>query len=235
MVDKGKRAILVGGGPLHEGMLRTELMAGYGLLVAVDGGGQPLVDLGYQPQVLVGDFDSLPPAYRAALVEKGVELLAYPAEKDWTDLEIALDYLCAKGYGQLVVFGALGGRLDHTMANLSLLYIRRRQGHQLVLIGAEQAVTLLTAEETIRIFPFPGGHFSLLPFPAAATGVRIRNAKYLLDQAFLELGSTRGVHNEFLTGPAEVSLDSGSVLVIVEGLQGWPGRNFLFQRLPKTK
>lgn len=235
MVEKGRRAILVGGGPLHEGLLRTTLTAGYDLLVAVDGGGQPLVDLGYQPHVLVGDFDSLPPVYRASLVAKGVKLLAYPREKDWTDLEIGLDYLRTKDYGEIWVFGALGGRLDHTLANLALLYKGRQLGKELVLIGDGQAVTLLTAEEKIRIFPFPRGHFSLLPYPVTATGVRIRNAKYPLDQATLELGSTRGVHNEFLAGPAEVSLDTGSVLVIVEGLQAWSGQSHIFQRLPNAK
>ncbi|HEY8393061.1 MAG TPA: thiamine diphosphokinase [Capillibacterium sp.] len=236
MGDKDKRAIIVGGGPLHEGLLRTALAAGYDLLLAVDGGGRPLADLGFQPQLLVGDFDSLPPAYQTFFMDKGVERLAYPPEKDWTDLEIGLNHLSAKGFGEFLVFGALGGRLDHTMANLSLLYsLRRRRGYQLVCFGAEQAVTLLTAEESIKIFPFPGGHFSLLPFPETARGVSIRNAKYPLVRATLELGTTRGVHNEFLTGPAEVCLEDGAALVIVEGLAAWPGGNLVFQRIPRAK
>ena len=235
MGGKGKRAILVGGGPLHELLLRAALAAGNDLLVAVDGGGQPLVDLGYEPQVLLGDFDSLPSAYKEALMAKGVKVLSYPPEKDWTDLEIGLDQLFAAGYKELLVFGALGGRLDHTLANLALLAKGRAQGCELVLIGAEQAVTLLTAKERLRIFPFPGGHFSLLPFVGTAYGVTIRNAKYLLNQATLALGSTRGVHNEFLRGPAEVSLASGSVLVIVEGLKGWQGQISVFQLLPSSE
>lgn len=235
MKQKGKRGILVGGGTVHESLLRTVLAAGYDLLMGIDGGGKPLVDLGYQPQILLGDFDSLPRTYRESLVTNGVELLTYQPEKDWTDLEIGLNYLLSRGYDELLVFGALGGRLDHTLANLSLLYKVKQAGIELVLIGDEQAVTLLSAQEKIRIFPFPNGHFSLLPYPSTARGVTIDGAKYPLDRATLELGSTRGVHNEFLAAPAEVKVEEGSVLVLVEGLQDWPEGNRIFQRVPRQK
>ncbi|NLC53053.1 MAG: thiamine diphosphokinase [Firmicutes bacterium] len=228
-----KKAILVGGGPIHKGLLRTALAAGYDLLIAIDGGGKPIVDLGYQPQLLLGDFDSLPLSYKNALKAEGVRLLSYQPEKNWTDLELAFERLTAQKCRKALVFGALGGRLDHTLANLALLYKMKQSGTELVLIGDEQAVTLLTEQEKIRIFPFPRGHFSLLPYPFAAQGVSIREAKYPLEKATLELGSTRGVHNEFMTNPVEVELDSGSLLVIVEGLRHCPGGRTIFQRLPR--
>ncbi|NLM38241.1 MAG: thiamine diphosphokinase [Firmicutes bacterium] len=233
MQATGKKAILVGGGPIHLGLLRTALAAGYDLLLAVDGGGKPLADLGYQPQLLLGDFDSLPPSYQEALAKRGTQVLRYAQEKNWTDLELACGQLAAQQYQTVLVFGALGGRLDHTLANLSLMYRMAQGGTALVLIGDEQAATLLTGPESIRIFPFPGGHFSLLPYPSTAQGVSIRGAKYPLDKVTLELGSTRGIHNEFLSGPAEVELEAGSLLVIVEGLRHCPAGRTLFQRLPR--
>lgn len=235
MRDTGKKAILVGGGPVHKRLLRTTLVAGYDLLVAVDGGGKPLLELGYQPQLLLGDFDSLPEADQADLVAKGVEIRSYQPEKDWTDLELAANYLLGRDYREALVFGALGGRLDHTVANLSLLFKMKEAGIDLVLIGEEQAVTLLAAPEKIRIFPFPQGHFSLLPYLHTAQGVSISGAKYPLEKATLALGSTRGVHNEFLADPVEVELDFGSVLVIVEGLRHWADNGVIFQRLPREK
>ena len=235
MREMRKKAILVGGGPVHEGLLRAALAAGYDLLIAVDGGGKPLVDLGYQPQLLLGDFDSLPLSYQNELKAKGVQVLSYQPEKNWTDLELAFNQLAAQKYREVLVFGALGGRLDHTLANISLLYKAKQSGTEMVLIGDEQAVTLLTDQEKIRIFPFPRGHFSLLPYPLTAQGVSIRGAKYTLEKSTLELGSTRGVHNEFLTNPVEVELDSGSVLVIVEGLRHCPEGRTIFQRLPRQK
>lgn len=230
---KEKRAILVGGGPVHKGLLQTELVSNYDLLMAVDGGAKPLLDLGYQPQVLLGDFDSLPMAYKDSLVSKGVEVLRYQPEKNWTDLELAFNYLLTREYGEALVFGALGGRLDHTIANLSLLYNVKRSGIELTLIGAEQAVTMLGDQEKIRIYPWVQGHFSLLPYPSGVYGVNITEAKYPLENATLELGSTRGVHNEFLANPVEVEIGSGSVLVIVEGLRYWTEGKRIFQRLPR--
>jgi thiamine pyrophosphokinase len=208
------------------------LGAGYGLLIAVDGGGKPLYEFGYQPQLLMGDFDSLALEYKKSLAAGGAEIKSFPAEKDWTDLELAFNYLLTQECQEALVFGALGGRLDHTVANLSLLYQLKQQGIAGVFIGQEQAVTLLKPQERLRINPFPHGHFSLLPYPFVARGVTIRGAKYPLDQAVLELGSTRGVHNEFLSVPVQVSIDSGSALVIVERIQYWPGETELFQRLP---
>ncbi|HBR30275.1 MAG TPA: thiamine diphosphokinase, partial [Firmicutes bacterium] len=225
-------AILVGGGPVHGGLLRTVLATGYDLLLAVDGGGKPLFELGYQPQLLMGDFDSLDLRYKQSLAAGGAEVKSFQPEKDWTDLELALNYLVTQEYREALVFGALGGRLDHTIANLGLLYQVKQQGIEAVFIGDEQAVALLTAQKRIGIYPFPRGHFSLLPYPSVARGVTIRGAKYPLNQATLELGSTRGVHNEFLTALAEVSLDSGSALVIVEGIRHWQGENNIFQILP---
>jgi thiamine pyrophosphokinase len=235
MRKTGKEAILVGGGPVHSGLLRTALATGCDLLLAVDGGGKTLVDLGYQPQLLLGDFDSLPLSYQDDLKAKGVQILSYQPEKDWTDLELAFNQLTAEKCRTAQVFGALGGRLDHTLANIALLYKMKLSGTELVLIGEEQAVTLLTDQEKIRIFPFAGGHFSLLPYPFAAQGVSIRGAKYPLEEATLELGSTRGVHNEFLADPVEVGLASGSLLVMVEGLQHCPEGRTLFQRLPRQE
>lgn len=233
MQATGKKAILVGGGPVHYGLLRTALAAGYDLLFAVDGGGKPLADLGYQPQFLLGDFDSLPLSYQNELAAKGVQVLRYQQEKDWTDLELALNQIAAQQCHTMLVFGALGGRLDHTLVNISLMYRMVQSGTELVLIGDEQAVTLMTGQGRIRIFPFPGGHFSLLPYPFNAQGVSIWGAKYPLERATLELGSTRGIHNEFLTGPVEVELEAGSLLIIVEGLRHCPEGRTLFQRLPR--
>ena len=93
---------------------------------------------------------------------------------------------------EALVFGALGGRLDHTLANIALLYRMKQSGTELVLIGDEQAVTLLTGQEKIRIFPFPGGHFSLLPYPFTAQGVSISGAKYPSGKGYLGAGVNPG-------------------------------------------
>ena len=98
------------------------MATGCDLLLAVDGGGKTLVDLGYQPQLLLGDFDSLPLSYQDDLKAKGVQILSYQPEKDWTDLELAFNQLTTEKCRTAQVFGALGGRLDHTLANIALLY-----------------------------------------------------------------------------------------------------------------
>ncbi|HBG15354.1 MAG TPA: thiamine diphosphokinase [Firmicutes bacterium] len=229
---KSKKGILVGGGPINKGFLRKELESGYDLLMAVDGGGKPLYDLGYIPNIMLGDFDSLPPRYREFFADKGAELFTYQREKDWTDLELGMDLALSRKIEEIQVFGGLGGRLDHTLANLSLLYKAKLQKTEAIMIGSEQIVTFLAPKEHIIITPFLDGHFSLLPYSSTVKGVSIAGAKYPLRNVTIELGSTRGVHNEFIATPVEIQIDSGYLLLIVEGLKHWPGGREIFQRPP---
>lgn len=226
---KKEKGILVGGGPINYPFLRRELAKGYTLLVALDGGGQPLYDLGYLPDVVLGDFDSLEPQYQEYFTGQGVRLLTYRRDKDWTDLEIGMELAAEQAMTELLIFGGLGGRLDHTLANLSLLYKAKLNKTKMLLVGQEQLVTMLAPGERVTINPFTGGHFSLLPYSSALSGVMVTGAQYPLHAATIELGSTRGVHNEFLTTPVEVGIQTGYMLLVVEGLANWTGETEIFQ------
>ena len=83
-------------------------------VIAVDGGFASLADVGCAPDLAIGDFDSL------GYVPEGVEVLVFPPEKDASDMELALGEAVARGADAVEVYGALGGRLDHTLANLQL-------------------------------------------------------------------------------------------------------------------
>lgn len=229
---KRKKGIIVGGGPVNYRLLSNELKAGYDLLVAADGGGKPLYDLGYIPQVLLGDFDSLPPVYKELLTNQGAEMVSYQKEKDWTDLELSIELLIDKGINDILVFGGIGGRLDHTLANLSLLYRAKVAGVDVAMIGIAEMIILLSPKEQIILSPFVGGHFSLVPLFEVVEGVKIKGAKFPLENATIEFGSTLGIHNEFLENAVEISSQTGYLYLILEGIQQWNGKQDIFQRLP---
>src|SRR5690348_3859050 len=114
----GRRAVVVANGTLPDLAPFHGLLETADLVVAADGGAQALLRSGRRADVLLGDFDSLDPAVLEQWRGQGGTTLTFPAEKDQTDLDIALRYVIQQGAGQIAVLGALGGRLDHELANI---------------------------------------------------------------------------------------------------------------------
>lgn len=212
-----KKAVIVAGGPVNKELLGKELDEGYDLLVAADGGGDFLYRNGYTPHILLGDFDSLPAEMRMRFEARGVEVIQFPKEKNWTDLELAVDLAVRRGAVELGIHGALGGRLDHTLANLGLLVKAERMGVQAILTGVRERVYLVGPGGELILYPGEGVFFSVLPLSPGVKGLSIAGAKFPLHKIEMEYGSTRGIHNEFtdLLTPVKISLGEGFVYVIL--------------------
>lgn len=170
-------------------------------VIAVDGGYQRLLDEGMEPDVVVGDFDSFdgkPPE----------EALRYPSEKDVTDLEIALDLARERGATRMDVYGALGGRIDMTFANVGLL----ESYPEVQLHGAGQTVYLVkTGEHTVM--RREGHYLSFMPWKAAT--ISIEGVKYPLDRHEVKSGEALTISNEWSTDDARLTIHEGMVLVMI--------------------
>ena len=115
------RAIIIANGQIHEGDFYRSLVVPTDLVICADGGASNALALGLQPQVVIGDLDSLDSNLQAQLEADGCQVLAHPARKDETDLELALHYAIEHGVDEILILGALGGRIDQTLANVLLL------------------------------------------------------------------------------------------------------------------
>ena len=110
------------GGDLHDSALVRSALAGAGLVIAADSGAVRLAAIGIQPEVVIGDFDSIDHAELWRLRSGGVEIVDHPAPQQRTDADVAIEYALQRGATSLIVLGALGGpRIDHALGNLSLL------------------------------------------------------------------------------------------------------------------
>lgn len=195
-----------GGGPVQACLEAADL------IICADGGAHHALELGITPHVLLGDFDSISPQLRKSLEEQGVKLVPFSPVKDKTDTELAVEYAVEAGAREIFLLGATGSRLDHSLANLYLLYKTARLGIKLSLVDRINQVWLV--EGKIRLQGTRGQYLSLLPLSPQVTGVTTRGLKYPLDGATLVWGSSWGISNEFLGGEAEVTLDEGLLLVI---------------------
>ena len=208
-----KRGLLVAGGPLSLEQLKLELAAKPDLVVAADAGGKYLLEAGVLPDVLIGDFDSLPAEALESFSGAGTTLRRFPAQKDQTDLELALDYAIEKGVTALRILGGIGRRLDHTLANIGLLQSAWESGITASLVDETQEIHL--TGNKITVASRPGWAVSLVPLSPVVQGVTTAGLKYPLENASLYFTATRGVHNEFAAGEAEITVSEGLLLVIL--------------------
>lgn len=178
---------------------------GQDFVIAVDGGYSHIKDL-CRVDLAVGDFDSL------GYIPEGIATLRHDPIKDYTDMYLAFDEAYRRGCCEFVVYGALGGRLDHTLANLQCAYEFAKKGVEVTLIGKDCMAQVVTGKKTIC--GSKGQTFSLFAFDTAK-GVYIKNGKYPLSDATLTNTFPLGVSNELLDGDCEIEIKDGYVLLIV--------------------
>jgi len=205
-------AILAGGRLRPAPRLRERLRAAR-LLICADGGLRTARRLGLRPAVAVGDFDSVSRPLVAWARARGATVVRYPAEKDRTDTELALEYAVRAGAAEVELFGALGGRLDHLLANVALLLRARARGVSVRIVDGEVEAFLATARTPVA--GKPGDLVSLLPLSAYVTGITTEGLKYPLHNACLRAGSTLGISNEVVASHPEVRMRRGHLLIVL--------------------
>ena len=179
-------------------------------IIAADGGYDALLSMKIVPNVLVGDLDSI------KNVPTGVEILRYKPEKDETDMHLAATLGMERGYREFKIYGGMGGRCDHTLANFSLLLFLAKRGCKASLVGVrEDATVIFSGSETLPMAK-RGKYFSVFAFGGEASSVTIKNARYEAENITLSPEFPLGVSNEFCDTPPTVSVKDGAVLVIFE-------------------
>ncbi|HOJ76927.1 MAG TPA: thiamine diphosphokinase [Bacillota bacterium] len=207
-----KKVLIVAGGPIETEVLEAELSKKPNLIIAVDSGGKILLNLEKKPDYLIGDFDSLPQSTLEQLISQGTEVFKYPANKDYTDLELALGHAITLGAKEVRIVGGLGARLDHCLANIGLLVNALEKGVRATLIDYHHEMFVI--DQSAAIEPRQGWAVSLVPLTPEVMGVTTTNLAFPLIGETLYFKHSRGIHNQFTGKPAKVSIDSGILLVI---------------------
>ena len=183
------------------------------LVIAADGGLEHLERRGIVPDLIVGDFDSL------GWAPEGSNVIRHPVEKDDTDMMLAVKTGLARGCRRFLLYGGLGGRLDHAYANLQTLAYLADHGSQGWLLGGGMAVTAIRDG---RLDFAPGRHGTVSVFcpGGEARGVDLDGLYYPLKDAVLTGSFPLGVSNQFTGGAASVAVREGTLLVMWEQEEG---------------
>jgi len=187
------------------------------LVVAADGGASNAARLGLQPDLIIGDLDSLPADAVERYRHAGVELSAHSAQKDASDTELAVAEALRRGADELVILAALGGqRAEHSLANVLLLTLPLLAGRDAMLVDGPSSVRVLgvAGADQLTIHGEVGDFVSLLPLSEAAGGVTTGGMRYALNDARLVQGTSRGLSNELAASDATVAVGDGRLAVI---------------------
>lgn len=183
------------------------------LVVAVDGGADIAARAGVDPHVLIGDMDSVTPATRAHLEAHGTDVREVPAEKDQTDSELALEMAARQGASEVWLAAALGGRVDHAVANLLLLFLARQLGVRLCLVDGRSEAYL--AGGPFVLDARVGDLVSLIPLTPLVEGIKTVGLRYPLRDEPLVRGATRGISNVVVARPAGLeAVGAGDLLLV---------------------
>ena len=189
-------------------------------VIAADRGYDSLMAYGVNPDLVVGDFDSL------GEVPNHPNVIQLPAEKDDTDMVFALRQGLDLGYRRFVMLGGVGGRLEHTLGNLQLLDWLASQGAQGFLAG-EKTVATAVRNGTLTFPAAMSGYLSVLCNSGTARGVTLRGLKYPLERYTMTGSFPLGVSNQFLGQPASVSVEDGCLLLL------WEEKGDFYSLLPR--
>jgi len=206
------RAVIFANGVLEKPERTVGLLRPDDYLIAADGGLGHIRRLGLVPNLVIGDLDSINPQDETWLAVHKIEVRQFLRDKDFTDLELAVQAAREGGFTQILIAAALGGRLDQALANIALLWLPALRGLDIALDDGVTSVRLL--ENRLEIAGNPGDLVSLLPWGGPAAGVVTHTLKYPLKAETLTPGQTRGISNVMLGRSAVVEIAAGTLLCV---------------------
>lgn len=203
-----ERCIIISSSPYMEISFLKENVKSDDFIICADGGYKYAYEANLTPNIIIGDFDSseLPKNCPS-------EILWLPTKKDDTDTFRCVKEALYRGFDNILIFGGTGGRMDHTYANMSVLYYICSHGAKGILLDSKNAVMMLSDGE-MNIENRKGELFSIFTFGCEKCRVTLKGFEYELDRGIIYAGEPIGISNVITDDIAKVEVSSGTAVVI---------------------
>lgn len=196
------RAVIIGSGEIKDYEKAKNRISAEDYIICADGGYDHAVKMGINPDILIGDFDSI------KKIPKNIEQVRYPVQKDMTDSHIALELAKEKGYNEMLLLGFTGDRADHALTNILLLI-----NYPNAVIADDNNEIRLIKNKT-ELSGGIGDIISIIPICGDLEGVTTSGLGYPLDNETLYMGGSRGVSNVMTAEKCVITCNGGMGLVI---------------------
>ena len=212
-----KILIITGGGfdlTVAKELVNQGSLCEYDYCIAADRGVKYCFDLGITPDYCIGDFDSFEGGFEGVKAMYSGELKRYPCEKDDTDTHLALNAAIELKATEIDILGATGTRLDHVLANINILYVAYKAGVVARIIDGNNVISIMEDRALFAKNECFGKYFSIIPYTEKCEGVTLKGFKYNLSDGIIERASSLGVSNEVVEDFAEITIKSGTAIII---------------------
>ena len=216
--DNAEYCLIISGGD-YEPIPKKYKKQNITYVIACDHGYDYSRNMHIKPNYVVGDFDSMN-CDMSAVKESGAEYRTYPSEKDDTDTMLAVKDALARGYLNIIVCCAFGGRLDHTYANIQACAYGAKMGARVIALGKAEETILIGANGStanISICRDDDQYLSVFSITDKCEDVTITGAKYNTERVTLTNTFPIGISNEFSSDVVNISLTKGIMMIISSG------------------
>ncbi len=214
------RIIILANGELPDINKARALIQSSDYIICADGGTRHAVSLGVRPNLIIGDLDSAEPGALQKFRNDGVNIELFPRDKNETDLELAINHAIELNPKQIIIVAALGGRLDQTLGNITLLTnvrlltVRHSSGQAFDVRLDDGVEEIFLCRDQVEVHGKIGDIVSLIPWQGAVTNIQTKNLKWTLSNETLYPDKTRGISNEMNSDAASISIGSGLLLIV---------------------
>ncbi len=225
------RCVIVAASPVSEDEFIASCISPTDFIICADGGADKLSRIGIVPNMIIGDFDSVQQVPNGKdIISEGLSaseapsvsgcstaprVIALPTDKDDTDTMFCVRTAVELGFREILILGGLGGRLDHTLANLSVLLWLSKHGAHGILSDSYSDTFLLSSGEN-KLYGKCGTTVSIMPFACESVTLTYSGMKYPLNHTQVETLYPYTVSNVVVSDEATVTVHSGTALAVVE-------------------
>ena len=210
-----KKTLIVSGGNIEKDFLyKIITKKKFDIIIASDRGLEILYKCNITPGYIIGDFDSINLQILDKYINnKNIVIKKLNPEKDYTDTHMALKLAIELKSTDITIIGAIGSRLDHTLANINILKEAIEKNITCTILNQNNKIALTNKNLTIKKeeeYPY----ISLIPLTTKVTGVTLKGFKYALNNATMRIGESIGVSNEQIEDKATIKLEEGILIII---------------------
>lgn len=208
------KTLIITGGKINKNFAKKYLKSNkYDIIIAVDKGLETIDYLKLEPQYILGDFDSVNTKILEKYKPQNIKIIKLNPEKDLTDTHSAIDLALEIKSTEITILGAIGTRLDHTMANIHILKQALDKNIKAKIVNEKNEIELINKEIIIKKDD-NYKYVSIIPLTTNVTGITIEGMKYIINDYTLSIGDSLGVSNEQIDKEAKISIKTGILVVI---------------------
>lgn len=206
------RSVIISNGNFESIDINNIIANNSDMIICADGGAKHIINTGIIPDVIVGDMDSIPKDVLKTYENMNIKLYKHPVKKDKTDTELAVDYAIEHGSTEVILLGVTGTRLDHTLANIMLLYKLLKNNIKAKIIDSHNEISIIDKSGQIEKGIYP--YVSLIPLTVNENKVTLKGFEYETYEEHFKLGSSYGISNSLVKDKGDVYIEDGLFIII---------------------